>query len=98
MYLFALRSVLTSLHSHLGQVVPGLAKWTPLLKNKPDIMNKPWVKERVVSLLQRLVDSQVDTRCKLIAQWKENKRCTHPPHNSIVTPLHLLLHVSLLYF
>ena len=57
-----------------GKVVASLGKWTPLLKNKPDIMNKPWVKERVVSLLQRLVDSEVDTRCKLVAQWKHNSK------------------------
>lgn len=27
-----------------GQVVPALAKFTELLKNKPNILNKPWVK------------------------------------------------------
>jgi hypothetical protein len=29
-----------------GKVVSALAKFTPMLKNKPNIFNKPWVKVR----------------------------------------------------
>ena len=38
-----------------GTVFPALAPFAGRLKNRPDIMVKPWVKERVIALLQPLV-------------------------------------------
>ena len=57
-----------------GAIFAKLAKFVPSLKNKPDILNKPWVKERVVAILQPLVDGQIDTKAKLLAKWKADPK------------------------
>eukprot|EP00040_Diaphanoeca_grandis_P032054 m.193215 g.193215 ORF g.193215 m.193215 type:complete len:1171 (+) comp32496_c0_seq1:126-3638(+) len=57
-----------------GQVFPKLAQFTEHLQNKPSILNKPWLKERVVALLQPLVNEKISTRAKLVAKWKENPK------------------------
>lgn len=57
-----------------GKIFPKLATYTPLLKNKPEIFNKPWVKERVVAVLQPLVDHGIDTRAKLEKTWATDNR------------------------
>lgn len=53
-----------------GIVCPQLLQYVDNLKNKPEIMNKPWVKERVVAVLQPLVEGQIDSRAKLLVRWK----------------------------
>eukprot|EP00050_Salpingoeca_kvevrii_P021732 m.114735 g.114735 ORF g.114735 m.114735 type:complete len:1207 (-) comp9458_c0_seq1:121-3741(-) len=57
-----------------GKVFPLLAQYTPKMKNKPSILNKPWSKERVVAILQPLVDNQIDSKAKLAAKWKTDER------------------------
>jgi ATP-dependent RNA helicase DHX37/DHR1 len=57
-----------------GRVCTPLAKYTPLLLNKPNILNKPWSKARVVAILQPLIDHQIDSRAKLVAKWTVDKR------------------------
>ena len=57
-----------------GTLYPALARFVPHLKNRPDIMNKKWVKERVVAVLQPLVDSAIATRAALERRWKSEPR------------------------
>ncbi len=59
-----------------GAVIPALAAFTPHLKNQPNIFNKPWVKERVVSVLQALVDAKIDSKAALLARLAKEPRCT----------------------
>ncbi|EDQ89830.1 uncharacterized protein MONBRDRAFT_18918 [Monosiga brevicollis MX1] len=55
-----------------GEVLPELKALTPYLRNKPDILLKPWSKERIVALLQPLIDHDVDSRRKLLARLKQD--------------------------
>jgi len=58
-----------------GGVVPALAAFVPHLKNQPNIFQKPWVKDRVVAVLQTLVDAEVDSKARLLARLAKEPRC-----------------------
>eukprot|EP00039_Didymoeca_costata_P000667 m.46738 g.46738 ORF g.46738 m.46738 type:complete len:1156 (+) comp10401_c0_seq1:96-3563(+) len=57
-----------------AKVFPKLAKYVDGLKNKPDIMLKPWVKERVLAILKPLVDNKISSRKGVLKAWKENPK------------------------
>eukprot|EP00038_Savillea_parva_P001990 m.109051 g.109051 ORF g.109051 m.109051 type:complete len:1221 (+) comp10686_c1_seq1:183-3845(+) len=58
-----------------GTLFPVLQPFNKHLKNRPDIFNKHWIsKERVVAVLQPLVDRQIDTKAKLVAVWEKQPR------------------------
>ena len=74
-----------------GRVFPALARFEPHLKNRPHMLNKPWVKvgraascigdtdarvqDRVTALLQPLIDGKIDCKLKLTAQWQADPNC-----------------------
>eukprot|EP00730_Choanoeca_flexa_P002913 TRINITY_DN11227_c0_g1_i1.p1 TRINITY_DN11227_c0_g1~~TRINITY_DN11227_c0_g1_i1.p1 ORF type:complete len:1025 (+),score=270.17 TRINITY_DN11227_c0_g1_i1:211-3075(+) len=55
-----------------GAVFALLKEFVPHLKNNPNIVMKPWTKDRVIALVQPLIDDNVDCKRKLVAKLGNN--------------------------